>query len=267
VISVAGYAIRRQLTALLWWTVGLAGLTALLVAAYPTVRDNAELDRTFAGLPPGVEQLLGLGSGDLLTSPSGYLDSQFFTNLFPMALMIYAIGYAAWTIAGDEQAGSLELLLANPIGVARVALARLAALLVTLAWLAAVPAVVVAAGGPATGVSAGLPLIRLFGAAAVTALTALVFAAVAFAVGAATGSRSMAIGVAAGLAVVGYLVEGLAPAVRALHAFRVVDPWHWLIGADSLRNGPSATAILAPLAVTIVLAASCLPVLSRRDLG
>jgi len=265
-IPVAWHAIRRQLAGLLWWTAGLALLAALLVVAYPTVRDNTELDRTFAGLPAGVERLLGLGSGNLLSSPSGYLDSQFFANLFPMTLMVYAIGYAAWTISGDERAGSLELLLANPIGIARVALARLAALLVTLTWLAAVPAAVLTAGGPATGLSAGLPAVRVFAATAVTALTASVFAAVAFAVGAATGNRSLAIGVAAALAVAGYLLEGLAPAVPVLRGFRMLDPWHWLLASDPLREGPGATALLAPAAVTLVLAVGCLPILSRRDL-
>lgn len=265
-IPVAWHAIRRQLTGLLWWTAGLAGLAALLVVAYPTVRDNTELDRTFAALPPGVEQLLGLGAGDVLTSPSGYLDSQFFANLFPMTLMVYAIGYAAWTIAGDERSGALELLLANPIGVARVAIARLAALLATLVWLAAVPAVVLAVGSPATRLGAGLPPVRLIGATAATALTALTFATVAFAVGAATGNRSLAVGVAAGLAVAGYLVEGLAPAVPFLHALRVVDPWHWLIAAGPLNEGPGLDAVLAPVAVALVLAVSCLPILVRRDL-
>jgi ABC-2 type transport system permease protein len=266
-IPVAYRAIRRQAAGLLWWTLGLGALAALLVAAYPTVRDNTELDRTFAGLPPGVEQLLGLSGGDLLSSPAGYLNSQFFANLFPMALIAYAIGYAAWSIAGDEQAGSLELLLANPISVARVALARLAALLCTLAWLAAVPAAVLAAGSPATGLGTDLPPIRLFGAATATALTALTFAAVAFAIGAATGNRPLAIGVAAGLAVGGYLLEGLAAAVPALHGLRLADPWHWLLSADPLRAGPGAAAVIAPLGVTVVLTASCLPVLAHRDLG
>ena len=228
-IPVAWHAIRRQLTGLLWWTAGLAGLAALLVVAYPTVRDNTELDRTFAALPPGVEQLLGLG-------------------------------------AGDERSGALELLLANPIGVARVAIARLAALLATLVWLAAVPAVVLAVGSPATRLGAGLPPVRLIGATAATALTALTFATVAFAVGAATGNRSLAVGVAAGLAVAGYLVEGLAPAVPFLHALRVVDPWHWLIAAGPLNEGPGLDAVLAPVAVALLLAVSCLPILVRRDL-
>lgn len=42
----------------LWWSLGLAAFGALLALAYPTVRDNSELDKTFAGLPPGVQAAL-----------------------------------------------------------------------------------------------------------------------------------------------------------------------------------------------------------------
>ena len=44
---------RRRIS-LAWWAVGVAGMCALLAVAYPTVRDNSELDKTFANLSPGV---------------------------------------------------------------------------------------------------------------------------------------------------------------------------------------------------------------------
>jgi ABC-2 type transport system permease protein len=128
----------RRRTSLAWWTLAMAGICALLAVAYPTVRDNNQLDETFANLPPGVESLLGLSGGNLLSSPTGYLDSQFFANILPVMLLVFTIGLASWSIAGDEAAGSLELLLANPISRVRVALARLAALILLLAALAVV---------------------------------------------------------------------------------------------------------------------------------
>jgi hypothetical protein len=141
-----------------------------------------------AGLPPGVQRLLGLGGQTTLTSPVGYLNSQFFANLLPVMLLVFAVGMAAWAISGDEAAGTLELLLANPVSRARVAAERAGALLL-LATLTAVCAAALLATAPAVGLDKGLPAGRLLAASVACALLALVYAAVAFAVGAATGSR------------------------------------------------------------------------------
>ena len=93
-IPVLTQTLRRRRTSLAWWALAVAGMCALLAVAYPTVRDNNELDKTFANLPPGVEALLGLSGGNLLTSPAGYLDSQFFANILPIMLLVFAVGLA-----------------------------------------------------------------------------------------------------------------------------------------------------------------------------
>ncbi len=265
-MNIMTHALRRRRFGLLWWSLGLAGLAALLAAAYPTMRDNSELDRTFADLPPGVQTLLGLGNGNLLTSPVGYLDSQFFANMLPVILLIFAVGMAAWSVAGDEAAGTFELLVANPISRVRVALARLMALLVLLTLLAAVSAVTLIVLAPATRLDEGVTTDRLVAATVAGSLLALAFAAIAFAIGAATGNRSAALATASTLAVAGYVVEGLAHQVPALRTLRPVNPWHWLLAADPLRHGLTWQSWVPPVAATVLLIAACLPLLARRDL-
>jgi beta-exotoxin I transport system permease protein len=266
VLSVMSHALRRRRASLLWWAVGLAGLAALLALAYPTVRGNTELDSTFANLPPGVEHLLGLGDGNVLTAPAGYLDSQFYANILPLMLLVFAVGMAGWSVAGDEAAGTFELLVANPISRVRVALARLAALVALLAVLAAVSAAVLIALAPGTGLDHGLSAGRFVAATLAAALLALAFAAVAFAVGAATGRRSAALAAAAALAVAGYLVEGLAHQVPVLRPLRAANPWHWLLATDPLRYGLTWQAWVPPLSATVLLIGVSLPRLARRDL-
>ena len=197
--------------------------------AYPTIRDNHELDSTFANLPPGLQALLGLSDGNLLTSPAGHLDSQFFANILPVMLLVFAVGLAGWTVAGDEAAGSLELLMANPVSRVRVALARFVAVVCLLAVLAAVCVLALAALAPSTGLNDGLSVARMAAATIAASLLALTIAAVAFAVGAATGNRPAALGAATALAVAGYVLEGLAQQIPALHPTRLVNPWHWLL--------------------------------------
>lgn len=265
-LPVLTHTLRCRRTSVIWWALGVAGMCTLLAVAYPTVRDNNELDRTFADLPPGVLAVLGLSGGNLLSSPTGYLDSQLFANILPVMLLVFGIGLAAWTIAGDETAGSLELLLANPIGRTRVALARWAALIVLMAALAAVCVTALVALAPATGLNHGLPASRVAAATIAATLLALTFAAIAFAVGAATGNRAAATGTAAALAVAGYVLEGLSQQVHALRPVRTVNPWHWLLGADPLRYGLTWHTWAPPAVAILVLTLAGLPRLARRDL-
>lgn len=265
-LPVLTHTLWRRRIGLAWWALAVAGMCALLAVAYPTVRDNNELDKTFANLPPGVEALLGLSGGNLLSSPTGYLDSQFFANILPIMLLVFAIGLAAWSIAGDETTGSLELLLANPISRTRTALARLGALILLLAALAAVCVVTLIALAPATGLNHGLPATHVLAATLAASLLAISFAAVAFAVGAATGSRPAAMGAAAALAVAGYVLEGLSQQVHALHPVGVLNPWHWLLANDPLRHGLTWHTWVPPVAATLILTLGCLPRLARRDL-
>jgi ABC-2 type transport system permease protein len=265
-VPVLTHALWRRRISMAWWALAVAGMCALLAVAYPTVRDNSELDKTFAHLPPSVEALLGLSGGNLLSSPVGYLDSQFFANILPIMLLVFAVGLAAWSVAGDEAAGGLELLLANPVSRIRVALARLGALVILVAGLTAVCVVALAVLAPATGLDNGLPAGHVAAAATACALLALTFAAVAFAVGAATGSRPAALSAAAGLAVAGYVLEGLAQQVRVLHPISAVNPWHWLLATDPLRHGLTWRTWIPPVIAVAALTVACLPRFARRDI-
>lgn len=255
----------RRRFSLIWWCAGVLAADVLLAVAYPTVRENSELDSTFAGLPPGVQAALGLQAG-AISSPAGYLNSQYFANLLPILLLVFAIGLAAWCIAGDEAAGTLELLLSNPVGRVRVALERSLAVVVELGALTAVAGLGLVALAPVTGLNNGLPATRVLEAAVATGLLALTFAAIAFGVGAATGSRPLAITVGAGLAVGLFMIEGLAAQVTTLRPIRELSPWHWFLGTDPIRNGLEWRAWLLPVLATAAAVVTGSAVFTRRNL-
>lgn len=264
--SVLRHALLRRPIAFAWWLVGIIGVAALLAIAYPTVRGNASLDSSIANLPKSVQASIGLGSGKALSSSVGYLDSQYFANLLPILLLVFAMAYANWAIAGDESAGTLELLLANPVRRWQVATARLVALIVRVGILGAASVVVLIALAPLTKLNVGLPASHVLAATIGTCLLALTFASVTFAISAATGLGSVAIGVSAALAVFGLVVEGLAEQVPALHAVRAASPWHWLLDSDPLQHGMTWPSILLPLASMLVLAVLGIVGFQRRDL-
>jgi ABC-2 type transport system permease protein len=255
---------RRRLW-LICWSLGILATDALVAIAYPTVRDNSALDKTFAGLPPGVQAALGLQAG-AITSPAGYLNSQYFANILPILLLVFAIGLAAWSIAGDEGAGTLELLLSNPISRTRLAFERSGALAMELAIATGVAGIGIVVLAPFTGLTKGLGLDRILEAAVATGLLALTFASLAYAVGAATGSRGAAISAASAIAVALFMIEGLAAQVQVLRPIRDISPWHWLLGSDPIRNGLLWESWVPPLVVSAVLMFAGSLVFARRDL-
>lgn len=255
----------RRRFALLWWSLGILGADGLLAVAYPTVRDNNELDKTFAGLPPAVQAALGLQAG-ALTSPAGYLNSQYFANLLPILLLVFAVGLGAWAISGDEGGGTLELLLSNPISRIRVSIERALALVLTLGLLTAVAGLGLVVLAPLVGLDRGLGSNRVLEAAVATGLMALTFASLAFALGAASGSRGAAISVASAVAVGLFMIEGLAEQVRVLRPIREASPWHWLLGVDPIRQGLLWHSWALPVVVTAGLVILGTVAFARRDL-
>jgi ABC-2 type transport system permease protein len=95
----------------------------------------------------------------------------------------------------------------------------------------------------------------------------MTFAALTFAVGAATGRRSIAISTGSAAALVGFVIEGIAAQVKVLQPVREASPWHWLLGTDPLRNRLTWRAWLFPVAVSLVFFVIGTEIFGRRDLS
>lgn len=241
-------------------------MTALIVIAYPTVRDNSSLDKTFSGLPAGVQASLGLGDGLTLTSPAGYLNSQFLANVLPIILLIFAIGIASSSTGGDEEAGYLELLLSNPVSRTRVAIERATGMAILLAIITAVAAATLVVLAPVVDLTHGVSVVRMVESVACAGLMALTFAALTFCAGTATGRKSFALTIGASLAVAGFIVEGLGAQVGFLRPVRAIVPWHWFLDSNPLVTGFRWQSWALPIAVTIVAIAAGTRIFARRDL-
>ena len=106
----------------------------------------------------------------------------------------------------------------------------------------------------------------LVAAVASQTLLAVLFGGVAMAVGAATGRRGLATGVAAAAAVAAYLVHSLAPLAEALAWLQRLSPIWWATGNDPLQHG-LGVGLLLPLAVLGAVLAVGGRLFTRRDLA
>jgi ABC-2 type transport system permease protein len=185
--------------------------------------------------------------------------------MVPLLLLVYGIGAGARAIAGEEEAGTLDLLLSHPLRRRRVLLEKLGAAVVLLAGLGAVIFLVVTGSSAVFGLDVGT--LDVAAATLGAVLLAATFAALALLVGAATGSRALAIGVASSLVIASYLLFGLGNLVDVLEPVQALTPWDWYAGGDQLRNGLDWRGTVLLLGSVVVTAGAAIPLFQRRDLS
>jgi ABC-2 type transport system permease protein len=247
---------------LLGWALAISAVAAMYAAFWPTV-NTPEMQQALRNYPEGVLQAFNY---DDLTSAAGYLGSSVYGLLVPLLVAVFAIAYGTQAVAGDEEAGTLDLLLAHPVGRTRLALQRFAALAAALVlvgallWLA-----MLAIAGPAE--LEGVTAAELAATTTQLVLFGACLGALAFAVGAATGRKTLALGASAGVAVLAYLANGVFPQVQGLEWTRDLSPWHWYLGGEPLKNGLQTSDALLLLAVTAVLVAAGTWVFNHRDVA
>jgi len=255
--------LRDQRKSFMWWSIGIGALLILTILFYPSVADSPEFDELFEKMPEALAKLF-MGEVTDLTSPEGYLNSQLFVLLIPLMFLFFAIARGSGAIAGEEEKGTLDLLLSYPLKRSRVVMEKFASMVVTILTLAFVMWLSMAVGVMAVGMD--ISLVRIAEATLSGALLGLTFGTLALALGCAKSNRGLSIGVASALGVAAYFVNGLAPAVQALESFQKLSLFYYYIGADPLSNGLDLVHAGVIIGLTGILFAVALVTFERRDL-
>ncbi|MFN8098630.1 MAG: hypothetical protein U0Q21_10150 [Dermatophilaceae bacterium] len=250
--------LRRRM--LLGTAAGAAAYLLVVVAIYPSFRHDAAINDLVA-TNPGAAAAFGITGS--ITSPAGWLNANMYANVAPLLALLLTIGYGAAAIAGQDTDGLLGLLATQPLTRGRIAAAKLGALL-AVAALVPLISYAVCLAGPHFGLAPD------WGALAATsgALTLLAFdlGAVALVVGAVTGSRGAALGLASGVAAAAYLVSSLAAANATVHAIRWLSPFYWAVGQEQLTRGVSGLDVLCLAGLGSALASVTVLAFRRLDI-
>ncbi len=250
---------RRSLPA---WALAIAAVGGLYAAFWPTV-DNPDLLAALDSYPDAL--LEAINYTDIATA-AGYVSATVYGLLASLLIIVYSTAAGARIIAGDEEAGTLDLILAHPVARTRLALDRYAAFLVSVVIIAAtIWLVMLALTRPAR-----LEGISMEGWAAQhlhLVLFAAFFGGLVYAVGAATGRRAYAIAVGAAVGVLGYAANGIFPQVEGLEWTKRLSPFNWLNGSTPLTNGVDWGAILLMAGLAAAFVAVGTWALTRRDVA
>jgi ABC-2 type transport system permease protein len=246
-----------QRRSLLWWAVGLLGVVVVYVLPYRQYLEQGALNVDY---DTALYQAVGFDA-----TPAGYLQGALFSLTGALLVIMAAVVAGARAIAGDEEAGMLELLLAHPVSRTRLVLERFGALAATVAWLGLVvwAATIAAAGAADMGIASSRITVTVLG----LALLALGFGTVALAAGAITGRRGLVLGVTAALAVAAYLANAVAPQVQALGGVQKLSPFYYYLGGDPLRTGLDLGHLAVLATIPLALLAVAVWSLSRRDVA
>lgn len=219
------------------------------------------ISQAFADFPDAL--LAAIGGVDLST-PSGWIQGEFLASIYPIAAITLFASMGSRALAGEEEGHTLDLLLASPLPRRRIVVAKVLAMLGFAGLVAVTTFVALVVGTRVAGFD--LAVEGLAAASVLGVLLSLVFGGVALVVGAATGRARTGSAVAAGLAVVAFVVNAFLPLADNLAGYARLSPFHYFLSSDPLANGMAwgHAAVLAAIAALLV-AASVL-VFDRRDL-
>ena len=224
-------SLRRR--SLIGYSLGLAIYVLVVVAIDPAFKSSTELDNFVKGAA-GIAALFGISGS--LTSPAGWVNANVSANFFPLVMLLVTIGYGAAAIAGQDEDGTLGLAATLPVRRDTIVFAK-AGVMAALGFVLAVAVVACLLFGPAfqLTVDAG----NAVATCAAVLLMGIDFGLIAMAIGAITGRRGTAIGVASALAAASYLISSLAPVIDWLHPARYASLLFWSVGNDQIATGMS----------------------------
>ncbi len=255
-------SLRDQTRALILWAAGVAFYVALLISIYPSIRKSAGAINEYVRNMPEAVRAAFMGSSDF-TTPVGYVNVELLSWLAPIVLIAFAVAVGARSLAGEEESGTLALMLTQGVGRRRLVLQKFAAMVLLVIalggvfWLSLTVATTIA-GTPVSAGELAAAFLRL-------TLLGLAIGSVTFAVGGGTGRRQYGIGAGAGVGVAMYLLNTLAVMNASVEPFRYLSLFYYAGGAAPLGKDldPLGLAVLA--ATSVVMLAMALVLFERRD--
>jgi ABC-2 type transport system permease protein len=262
------WELKQRRNIILWWCVGSIILSTVIIALYPSIRDQAaQLDKVINSLPPGLRGLkAGTTSGTVnVGDPMQFLNSQLFYATLPIIWIILAITRGSAILGKEETSRTLELLLARPLSRSKLLTAKAAALASELLIVGLATFVAVAIACPIFAIH--LPAERLALTTLTTALFSLSFGWIAFALQAASSmSRRIAVAVAVAISFGGYILASLSTLTDWLEKPAKFAPFHYFTPLDVLRGDTPKGLLIYLVGVAVIGAALAYTGFRRRDI-
>lgn len=231
---------------LLWWSLAMFAFTLLIVLLFPTFRDS--FGQALQNVPESMKAILGEASD--YQRIEGFMELQVFMQMIFLTF-IYGIILFSGLIAGEENDGTLQSLLVQPVSRSKVYFQKLAAGAVLL-WAVSLALFIGCLVGAAL-IGEPVSVLRLLQATFMQWLVSMVLSLVAYALGAMMGRRGISGALAGVYAFVSYMIFSLASTATFLKAANNLSPFRYYTDPRILENGLSGQNVAVLLVACIVL--------------
>jgi len=251
--------LRLRRRSAIGYAAGMALYTFLVVALYPSFKNSTSLNSLSGSTAAALFGVTGK-----LTSASGWLNGNIYGNFLPLIMLVLTIGYGASALAGQDEDGTLALVATLPVRRRSILFQKAWAMALQALLLAAAVAVCVLIG---RGFQLSITPANTITISAALVLMGLDFGLLTMAIGAATGRRGTALGIASGLAAASYLLSSLASTISAVRPGRYLSLFYWSVGDNQMSRGVSAVDFAVLLVVGLAALAAAVFAFRRADLN
>lgn len=244
------------------WALGVVAIVVVQLSVYPTIRDSGNQIGDIAdAFPEAFQKIFRMQD---YTSEIGYLSTELFTATLPLIFIAIAVTWGARLTTEEEDSRTADVFFALPITRRSYVTSRFFTIGTVLVLVAASLLIALLIGTEILGFS--VPLDRFAAGAWILFVLGAVFTSLAAAIGAWTGRRGVALGIAVTLAIGFFVLYSLAPLVESIDATTPFNPLQWTIGSQPLLNGFDVGYSLVAVAVTAFFIVLTYLGFERRDI-
>lgn len=247
---------------ILGWGLGIAALGVLIVAFYKVFGERqGDFMKMIESYPPEFLAFFGTDANGMM-SPEGYLGMYSFSFL-PIIIGFFALMAGSNLIAGDEERGRLDLVIAHPVGRSAFFLGRLVAFVgatvgvLLLGWLG----FCVLLNSSTLEITWGEMALPFLSSLA----QALIYGTLALLLSMVLPARNFASIISGLVMIVGYVLSSMASLNENLETVAKLFPYSYFQGSEAFNN-LNLTWLIILLGVSAVMALLAWWRFTRRDI-
>lgn len=244
------------------FAVGVAAVALIYLPLYNSAVETDLLGAKLDALPDGLVKALDFTD---VSTPEGYTQATFYGLTGMVVVLAFVVGTGAWSIAGDEEAGALELTMAHAVDRRQVLIQRAFGMVVMTVLVTGVAGALVWAVNVITEL--GMTASGVLGATVALAGLGLLFGSMSLLIGAVTGRRALALAVTGVLGFVAYLSNTVLADTSIGGFFEAISPFHWAYGSSPLVNGVDGVGLALLLVMALLCLIVALMAFEKRDVG